>query len=70
MASKRAQRRRSCEGKQKHPDRWAAQAHRYKLEKTQGALGLTIYRCRFCGQWHVGHIPEGTRRKIQDRKNR
>jgi len=58
MASKRAERRRSCERKARHVS--AAKAW------VQAALGmdkhpgthLHVYRCQFCGGYHVGHAPQ------------
>lgn len=57
MSSKRARRRRACSGKQRHPTEEAARAHVAALYHQRGALGLNIYKCKFCGAWHVGHRP-------------
>lgn len=54
MSSKRRLRRKECERKK----RFAT-----KHEASLGALGATrrgvdrlrVYRCRFCGGWHMGH---------------
>ncbi|WP_435173267.1 hypothetical protein [Actinacidiphila sp. bgisy145] len=45
---------RSCLGKLAHQDRAAALRHRARLIAA-GDTRLTVYRCRFCRHWHVGH---------------
>lgn len=45
---------RSCLGKIRHQDRAAALAHRRRL-LAAGDTRLTVYRCRWCRHWHVGH---------------
>ncbi len=54
MASKRAIRRRACEGKQRYESRGEAANACYKPS-------LHPYQCTFCTGWHVGHRP---RRRI------
>lgn len=62
MASKRAKRRRSCEGKRRHPDRDAAAAHAGRLNRGRDAADrVEPYRCRHCRGWHVGHRPDARR---------
>lgn len=62
MASKRHQRRRSCENK-----------HRYdtSTEADQAARrlpGRWVYRCGFCAGWHVGRPPQWRRQSAADQK--
>ncbi|SFF11932.1 hypothetical protein SAMN05216251_108241 [Actinacidiphila alni] len=45
---------RSCDGKRRHQDRAAALAHRASL-LALGDTRVTVYACRHCGAWHVGH---------------
>lgn len=45
---------RSCGTKPKHADRQGAMYERYLLMK-KGATRLTVYKCRYCKHWHVGH---------------
>jgi hypothetical protein len=57
MSSKRALRRRSCEGKQKHSRLSDAVAHLRSLAASGYSVGeVHPYRCAFCRSWHVGHI--------------
>ena len=53
MSSKRAQRRRGCEGKQAHADKASASRHWYSLTMS-GFPGHHVYKCPSCGKWHVG----------------
>lgn len=58
MASKRRQRRKQCTGKNRHPTADGAQIELYLIRKRYGHQGqMGIYRCPFCGKYHVGHIP-------------
>lgn len=54
MASKRGIRRRACAGKRRHATKQAASAHWFKLH-LKDAEPMTVYRCKFCRGWHVGH---------------
>ena len=57
MSSKRAIRRRSRKGKVRHETEQFARIGLFKTVQA-GAKGLLgVYRCRFCGGWHVGHVP-------------
>lgn len=57
MASKRCLRRKSCEGKVRHPTKEGAIISLKKLTKSRGHQGyMHAYRCNFCGQWHIGHV--------------
>jgi hypothetical protein len=42
-----------CTGKQGFPNPWEARRtiHRKAKQKT-----TAIYRCEYCGKWHVGHV--------------
>lgn len=65
MTSTRA---RSCDGKRGFPDKAAAEKHRTELAGKGTALdSITSYACRYCPQWHVGHI---TRRRGKKARNR
>jgi hypothetical protein len=55
---------RSCDGKKAHPTREAALDHFYRLVRAGAApAGLSVYRCRFCGSYHVGHAAKVPQRK-------
>lgn len=62
MASKRALRRRSCEGKVRHASAGAAHIAALKTP------GTHAYRCNFCGSYHVGHAPARIRQAIAARR--
>lgn len=56
MASKRRIRRESCTGKVRHPSARAGLDHIRHLYIAKGWQGrMVVYRCRFCGGFHVGH---------------
>ena len=56
MSSKRAIRRRSCEGKHRHLSWDAANAALRSLLRRRGDQGhLQAYRCPFCRGFHFGH---------------
>lgn len=56
MASKRAVRRKQCDGKVRHPTQAVAANARRALIKAKGWTGtINTYRCPFCGGWHIGH---------------
>lgn len=56
MASRRRQRRRGCNQKQRHLTSTEAYAHVQALVRCGRAHGfLHIYRCQFCDGYHVGH---------------
>lgn len=42
----------SCRGKKQHKTRREAKRHRDSLDH---ADRMDIYRCRFCGCFHIGH---------------
>jgi hypothetical protein len=67
MSSKRAIRRRGCEGKQRHESigrAWAAMQSLVRSGKIYGTVPRP-YRCQFCHGWHLGHMP----RKLSRRAN-
>lgn len=66
MASKRRQRRKSCEGKIRFQD---AQAAQRAATSHQHAFGLWMvpYPCKFCGGYHIGHPPRKVRQAIISR---
>lgn len=63
MSSKRRVRRKSCVGKIAYAQESEAVAG---MVHTQGT-GLAVYKCRFCGAYHVGHM---NRRQEQGRNAR
>lgn len=56
MSSKRAKRRRSCEGKRSYSNQTEAVAViiRMKKDKVYFDNRLHSYKCPFCGQFHLG----------------
>lgn len=59
MASKRQVRRKSCERKVK-----------YETAKDANAnirIGLIVYKCKFCGKYHVGHPPRKAKQSLMDK---
>ncbi len=52
MSSKRQVRSKQCVGKKKHPTEQAAIAAMVNTPST----GLAVYRCAFCGAYHVWHM--------------
>lgn len=53
MASKRHQRRRSCENKLAHTDPNKALGIA-KFMTARHKTTYRVYKCKFCGRWHVG----------------
>lgn len=47
----KARERKMCEGKVRHATWYAARQARDRLHDYM----LTVYRCAFCGYYHVGH---------------
>jgi hypothetical protein len=64
MASKRRQRRKSCEGKAKH----ATEAAAVIQIQRSGERGLNPYKCKHCSGWHVGHPPAHVRQGMAARR--
>ncbi len=47
---------RECGSKQKHATKAKAEEHRWALVRSGSRpAALSIYKCKFCGSWHVGH---------------
>lgn len=64
MASKRAIRRRACEGKIRHTSRDAALAYmHWSIRRFRPPSALNVYPCKFCRGWHIGHKPRPKRRR-------
>lgn len=63
MSSKRRLRRRSCGSKVRHK---TAEFALLALRHTRGR-DLNVYHCKFCGGYHVGHMPAWIRAKIRGR---
>lgn len=55
MSSKRAIRRRSCTGKQRHGTAAEGHAHVHSLRRTKDCARMDVYQCPFCNGFHVGH---------------
>ena len=67
MASKRAIRRRACEGKRRYATQKAAGD---ALSKHRKGIGWMIaYHCKFCHQFHLGHPPRKVREAIAARQD-
>lgn len=70
MASKRRLRRRSCEIKYTHANQTEAWREVGRLRHVIDADGVwRAYRCRFCGQWHVGRPKARQLQVIKDRRS-
>jgi hypothetical protein len=54
VSSKRQVRRQSRTDKVGHPDAQSAQAHLEELYRSDPNYKGAVYRCHFCGQYHVG----------------
>lgn len=59
MASKRRLRRREqqrgCGNKHRFIEEWQARQFMRSLERDKGETNLNVYKCVFCGRYHVGH---------------
>lgn len=56
MASKRRIRRKQCEGKIRHKSAGDAGLHYISIRgKIESGQRINIYKCSFCGFYHVGH---------------
>jgi hypothetical protein len=66
MASKRQARRRTCEAKRRHATREAAEGE-VAVAAARGWGQLSVWRCGFCGGWHIGHT-HVTRENVGGRK--
>jgi len=66
MASKRNKRRKSCGNKIKHTKDGAFIANN-NMRKMFGDFSMNVYKCGFCGYYHIGHYNRniGKRRKVK-----
>lgn len=55
MSSKRHVRRKQCDGKIRHASAQDAGYHRHLLNVKDPAP-MSVYRCKFCGAFHVGRM--------------
>jgi len=68
MVSKRKIRKKQCTGKKQYMNRPIAWQAVYAM-KRKSQTGLSIYKCSFCNQWHIGHKPTNYKqRRIKWRK--
>lgn len=58
MSSKRAVRRRMCDGKVRHDDSQTAAVHRRVMQQKNYTGPMNVYRCQFCKGYHIGHRPK------------
>jgi cytochrome c5 len=67
MASKRAKRRRQCDGKVRFTDEENAKEAALRRSKATGTW-IAPYKCEFCHAWHIGHMPWFVKKAIQKRR--
>jgi hypothetical protein len=70
MSSKRHVRtklQRSCQRHKGYPSMQSALSARYFLCRNTGEHGINVFRCSFCGHYHVGHMPHEVKRSINHR---
>lgn len=65
MASKRAQKRKACEGKHKYATMADALV---ALHQTPHTRQMSVYRCSFCGAPHIGHTPQRVKQAMRARR--
>lgn len=59
MSSKRAIRRRACDGKRRFTDAQAAQNAMFNVLRNTPYNGhMNTYRCKFCKGYHFGRAPK------------
>jgi hypothetical protein len=63
MASKRQERRKSCEGKIKFNSQKDAESASVSYGKTYH-VWMTAYHCKFCRKFHIGHPPRRVKQAI------
>ncbi len=63
MASKRQIRRKECGNKIKYETHEAAN----KVRKHVDYYKTNVYKCKWCGGFHIGHTPYGVRKILQAR---
>ena len=64
MSSKRAQRRRACDGKKRYATNADALHDAATLQRRDN-YPMCVYRCKFCGGHHIGHMPRKNVRAMQ-----
>ena len=69
MASKRHQRRRGCEGKVAHATQGEAWRAAALLRKSFNGGTWAVYRCPWCGRFHVGRPTARQRQAIRARRD-
>jgi hypothetical protein len=67
MSSKRQLRRKQCEGKIKYPNLPEAERAARAMSKAV-KQGLSAYKCKFCGMFHMGHTPAKVRQAMRRRQ--
>jgi hypothetical protein len=66
MSSKRGERRRACGEKRRYASEEAARVAMRAVRESGDWMG--VYKCRFCQQWHVGHMPAKVRQALRDKR--
>lgn len=66
MASKRHVRRVACGSKKRYASQEEAGRHAGAARYAYGGY-FAVYRCRWCGGFHIGHANEATRRALRER---
>ena len=51
-----------CTGKPKYPNRSAAER---AMPRRDASYGAHPYRCRHCGEWHIGSIAKALKRPMK-----
>ena len=60
---------RSCTGKRRYSDRKRAKSARGRTRQHDSSKGrLNVYRCDFCGFFHLGHLPPEVRNGEVDKR--
>lgn len=67
MSSKRNVRRRTCDRKVRYETQEEASAARTRLFRS-GSGGMNVYKCKFCGGYHIGHRNERQQKAFQAAK--
>ena len=58
-----------CTGKRRYDVRsHAMKTLKRRRSQEAGAPGLEVYRCQFCGDWHLGHTPPTMADRVAARK--
>jgi len=64
MSSARGRKRKECTGK----IGYETQHDAIMALRRVSISDLHSYKCRFCGKWHLGHVPWKVRKIIETRK--